>query len=586
MPDTNTTKSFSVQDPARRIADLFRGRASLSQSRAGFLLGAIVFLLFITVVALYIAPDIAKKDVEVAEDVVDSDDGPANKAVKPIHLNGIASCGETAVTVGDDGGIAISKDQGRSWDNIEVAVNRDLLAVSFSGDCSHIVAAGDRGTLVQSSDEGSSWTIGAQKTTNRIRSVAIDDYGLTSVAVGHNGLFIVSNDGMRTSQKVLGLRDEVGVNVELSDDGRFAIVNTRRGSVHVFRKDEAGTFNLLSKYDGGDTDFGVAVVTDYSGDALKASIFGENRAILSYAGPNQWSYTNRPDTSDRREIVDVVVHGDKLLAVGDDGLYMTSVDGSRWNHPNSVQGNDLTSVAMNESGTVAAAVGEDGTVLVALTEQPWWAGPEGEPHWNFVDIGVTSELLDVTFVSNDRFLAVGEKMRVIGDVERTSLHICEVSMSAGSKIQTMCVRASDVGKVIVEEDTGSRAHAYGAASEYSDDAGADEQTARGRHWWADERLLSIIQNNVIRLGTITLFMFIASHLFRLTRYHFRLAAYYQARADALDLVDGKRFSGPVDVSELERTMLALSPDHLEATTESTSSTGATRPIMPSLPLSG
>ena len=493
------------------------------------------------------------------------------ETLRPVHLNDIASCAETVVAVGDDGAVSVSNDRAQSWKNVENAFDGDFLAVAFSADCSHVVAAGTRGILLESSNGGTSWSSGVSVTRNTINSVAINKDGTTRVAVGRNGLFIASSHGTAW-QKMTGLGDEIGSSVALSDDGQAAVVASRHGSVQLFEKKQNGEFTLRSKFDRGSTRFKVVVVDDRS--SFRAFAFGENRAILAYANQG-WRYVNDPDQEDRRDIVDVAVHGGNFLAVGDGGLQMASIDGRNWNSPKGFQGNDLTSIAINGNGTAAVSVGADGTILFALTDRNWWAGSHaGRPLWKLISVRTTSEFSGVTFVAEDKFAVVGEMTRMQGNVsEQTSVYLCDLYENTNQlSPNAPCVLADGVGKIVREERMES---ASGDGVDKAVDGGDNIR------WWADETFIELLQNNVIRLGTIMLFLFMASHLFRLARYYSRLAAYYRARADAFAL-SSQEFSGPSNMAEMEQAMLTLSPDHLE-TRVTASSTGISQSMLRPLP---
>lgn len=267
------------------------------------------------------------------------------------------------------------------------------------------------------------------------------------------------------------------------------------------------------------------------------------------------------------DFLDVTARESKFLAVGRSGIQVASVDGKKWSSPSGLQGNDLNSVAMNRSATAAVAVGEDGTILLALTDPDWWAGKfrEEEWAWESIDLRTTSEFTGVTFVSEDEFVIVGHKRIVRGsDSRRTSLYFCDLPDNLNSTTSSQevdCFPVDGIEKALEEKSPKSGGE---------DDVGAAARDY-DTNWWSNRAFIELLQTNVIRIGTITLFVFLASHLFRLARYYSRLAAYYRARSDALGL-SSEKFSQPTNVADMERLMFALSPDHLETKPSTNSST--------------
>lgn len=518
--------------------------ANRSSCKAFTSLFVIAVLLAITAFVLVFARPIAQRDVAIGQE-------PIRERLIPVHLNDIASCRETVVAVGDDGAVSMSTDQSRSWENVENEFDRDFLAVAFSTDCSHIIAVGDGGALLESPDGGESWIARVGITENTINSVAVNEDGTTSVAVGRDGLFIASTRGGNWN-KVTGLENGVANSVAIDGSGEIAVVTSRSDPVRVFQRGQDGKFALRSWSDReDDTRLNAAVVVG-DGDQLSALFFGEDRAILAYTHPDDWDYLVSQDHEDRRDLLDVAVHDSKLIAVGRDGIQMASMDGmdrEKWSDPMGPQGNDLNSVAMNEGGTAAVAVGDDGTVLLALTNENWWSRRfDGRMPWELINLHTTAQFSGVTFVSDNRFAVVGQKKSVQGnDLGKTSLYSCNLpdNLSATTAGQSAaCNLVDGVGKMVKQEDESNL-------------------EVTNPSWWSDLTLVGVLQINVLRVGAITLFLFIASHLFSLARYYSRLSAYYLARADALRL-SSREFSRPGNVVEVEQLMYALSPDHLEA----------------------
>ena len=67
----------------------------------------------------------------------------------------------------------------------------------------------------------------------------------------------------------------------------------------------------------------------------------------------------------------------------------------------------------------------------------------------------------------------------------------------------------------------------------------------------------------VRVATVLVLFFMVQYLISLTRYSLRLAAFYDARRDAVLLTAEDRLPQPGSIAELDRMMRAMSPDALD-----------------------
>jgi photosystem II stability/assembly factor-like uncharacterized protein len=72
-------------------------------------------------------------------------------------LNGLASAGSRIVAVGQRGHVLSSTDAGKSWQQAEVPVSSDLVAVSFANDSTGW-AVGHDGVVLRTTNAGTTWT--------------------------------------------------------------------------------------------------------------------------------------------------------------------------------------------------------------------------------------------------------------------------------------------------------------------------------------------------------------------------------------------------------------------------------------------
>lgn len=425
------------------------------------------YILYFFVVAMLIVPAVcwllhSTQGIEGrrGQPAPDAQEPAAIPTLNPVDLNDIASCGRTAVVVGDDGAIAVSNNGAQSWKNVELASDDHLLTVAFSTDCSHAVAAGGGGTLLESSDGGNSWTAAPNGTNNEIRSVAINEDGNTRVAVGDGGLFIASINGERWNE-VRGLGRGDGNSVALSESGQETIVTSGRNPVRIFKKDREGHFVLQSEYSEDGQRFMASIVeSGTSFSALAVGSVDRERAILTYTDRDRDKWTSLQGNQERYLLLDIAAREGKFLAVGRKGIQVASIDGREWSSHRVQRGSyNLNSVAMNGHATAAVTVGESGTVLFALTDSDWWAGKFRERwEWARIDLLTKSEFTGVTFVSESEFVVVGERGTVQGDDSRTtSLYLCDLPNHMNSATRShddACTLINGIGKMVEKKALG------------------------------------------------------------------------------------------------------------------------------------
>lgn len=246
---------------------------------------------------------------------------------------------------------------------------------------------------------------------------------------------------------------------------------------------------------------------------------GDDGAILYSAdvtaGDGGWE--RRTDKEDRSDFKDVAFGGQNatVVAVGRRGVVRRSVDGGQtWSSSDSKQGNTLEAVSFGDKGEIVIAVGRDGTVLVSEDKGVSWAFRDSRTANRLYGVALDAQSSTAIIVGDDIF----------------------PEMITISKDDISFPEETDPEK-----------------------SGAGEQ----RESSPTTPLTSWIQNNLLRVGITVLFMFMAQHLFGLVRYKFRLAAYYDARRDAVLMIPADDFPRPKNIAEIEQLMQALSPDTLE-----------------------
>jgi photosystem II stability/assembly factor-like uncharacterized protein len=108
-------------------------------------------------------------------------DTPASKSQLASRglLNGLARAGQRLVAVGQRGHVLFSDDAGKHWQQAEVPVSSDLVAVSFA-DADNGWAVGHDGVVLHSADGGRTWKL--QLDGRRIGELMVDYYSRPDVA--------------------------------------------------------------------------------------------------------------------------------------------------------------------------------------------------------------------------------------------------------------------------------------------------------------------------------------------------------------------------------------------------------------------
>ena len=524
---TSETSKTDGQD-FEKLAEGFERRAVESRKKGRVHLFLIFLLLAGTIMGWYLTNYIATKDVEASRKV-------ARELItaRPIGFEDIASCGETTIAVGRRGVIRISTDHGRTWEDSSNATRRTLNAIEFDKDCMVAIAAGDTGVVLVSTDGGSTWDAPETYTRNDFYDVALSADGRTAIAAGDKGLLRFSDDGGKTWENPGNVTGQDVNGVALNGDGDTAVAVGENNLIKVFTREEQDSKEKWKEGEDWTDDSGKErddfEAVALSSDGKSAVVVGDDGAILFSADvtAEDGGWDRKTGKKARSNFNDVAFSRKTAVAVGRRGVIWASTDGGKnWNFFDSKQGNTLEAVALSGDGKIAVAVGRDGTVLVS------------EDHgrsWKLRTTVAPSRLRAVAFGAKDN-----------------------VAMIVGGNTTVLRSESSD-GQILpkmeiipVEGDTRE------TRTPPADEARDGQSSQR-----TFENLFALFQSDFLRVGITVLFMFMAQHLFGLARYEFRLAAFYDARRDAILLTPADAFPRSRDIDELDQFMQALSPDALE-----------------------
>ncbi|HEY2559987.1 MAG TPA: YCF48-related protein [Caldimonas sp.] len=306
----------------------------------------------ILAVALAAAAWGATAPEKAARDVLDT---PALKSALASRslVNGLALAGDRVVAVGQRGQVLFSDDHGKSWQQADVPVSSDLVAVSFPT-AENGWAVGHDGVVLASGDGGRTWTrqldgrtmgdvlvkyysasgdakwlaeakrIAAQGAENPLLDVWFDD-AKNGYVVGAFGLLLRTADGGKTWEPLLHATD--------NPKGLHLYAVHRVGADLYI----AGEQGLLLKLDRSSGRFAAANIP-YQGTLF--GVLGNERVVLAFGlrgnvvrstdGGRNWQAVSTgvqvgltAGTIDERGRIVLVSQAGHVLASADDGATFT-----------------------------------------------------------------------------------------------------------------------------------------------------------------------------------------------------------------------------------------------------------------------
>lgn len=284
---------------------------------------------------------------------------PAQKSAAAIHaaILGTAKAGKRIVAVGDYGTILLSDDDGKTFrQSASVPVSSTLTAVSFADD-KNGWAVGHWGVILNTADAGEHWHV--QRTDTKEDRPLFSVYFFDrqeGVAVGLWSLVLATRDGGKTWDPV---SLPIPPNGGKADRNLFKTFASAKGSLFVAA--ERGT--IVSSDDRGKTWHYIQTAykgSFWSGIALKGG-------PLLVAGLRGTIYRSNDDgqswqaihSGTKSSITDIVEMGDKVVAVGLDGVQVESAD----------QGASFASVQRDDRLSMTAAVGSSAAALVRFSKK-------------------------------------------------------------------------------------------------------------------------------------------------------------------------------------------------------------------------
>ena len=382
--------------------------------------------------------------------------------------------------------------------------------MQFLADGSRGWVVGENGLVRATADGGKSWTEQASGTQSDLFSVQFLADGLRGWAVGAIGTIRATADGGKS------WTEQAGDLLSFLSSAQFLADGLRGwavGDSGMIRATVDGGKSWTEQASGTESDlFSVQLLAD----GLRGWAVGRNGTIRATVdGGKSWTEQASGTQSDlfSGQFLDDGLRG---WAVGDSGTIRATADGGKsWTEQASGTDNHLASVQFLADGLRGWAVGSNGTIL-------------------------RLETCDFSAISDAKtYQDYGAALLALSaDAPDLRSHYDDAFLTIEKKIKEYVASIAEFKKEIQQLDRdNSQAKVQGLFDE--------------REWF------SFARSSVTRLGVVGFFVYFISLLSNLYRYMIRMAAFYNARADALMLMDPSKIGFDVLVDKLAPDALSF-----------------------------
>ncbi|MCU1751988.1 WD40/YVTN/BNR-like repeat-containing protein [Pseudomonas sp. 6D_7.1_Bac1] len=283
-------------------------------------------------------------------DVLDTPAAPSELAAKGL-LTGLASTGERLVAVGQHGHILYSDDTGQHWQQAQVPVSSDLVAVHFPS-AQQGWAVGHDGVVLHSTDAGQTWS--RQLDGRQVGPLLLEYY----------------------QNQLARQPDSPDLQARVVDAQRMIEEGADKPFLDVwFESDRVGyivgAFNLIFRTDDG--------------------------------GGHWTPWLDRTDNPTALNLYAVRPIGDDLFIVGEQGLVMKlNRESGRFN---------ATPTPYN--GTFFGITGKSGAALVFGLRGNVYRSVDGGASWNKIDLGLALSITASAVTADGRIILVSQAGHVL-----------------------------------------------------------------------------------------------------------------------------------------------------------------------------
>ncbi|MEP7147081.1 MAG: YCF48-related protein [bacterium] len=264
--------------------------------------------------------------------------------------------GATGFSVGENGTILRTENEGLTWESLCKFTNKDLNALYFGNDKTGY-AAGERGAIFKTNDLGNSWTDQTHYMNLDYKDIHFTD-NETGIAAGGNPenerafIFKTTNGGTNWYEVYDSLGLGVCNSIEFIDNAKWLVAADNGNILKTIDAGESWESNNLSDEDLHSIAFTNSLnglVTGATGVVFKSTDGGiewQRKLAGTYVTLNSIKYFNTCN----------------VIAAGNEGTIITSNDcGNNWTVVPKITNNNLFSVDIINDGIFA--FGEYGTII-------------------------------------------------------------------------------------------------------------------------------------------------------------------------------------------------------------------------------
>ena len=469
--------------------------------------------------------------------------------------------GRHGVVVGHEGSVFVTQNGGQTWSvpkGLELKEDEWIAAATFGPDGRHGVVVGHEGSVFVTRNGGQTWSVQKDLKLKEGEWIVVATFstdGRHGVVGGHEGSVFVTQDGGQTwsVQKDLKLKEgEWIVVATFSTDGRHGVVGGYEGSVFV-TQDGGQTWSVPK---GLELKEGEWIITATFGPDGRHGVVGarEGSVFVTQNGGKTWNVPKGLKLEEGEWIITATFGPDGRHGVvgGDEGsVFVTQNGGKTWSIPKGLElkGERIVTAAFDANGRFGVVAGSEGSVFVTQI----FVTQSSELKWNSTELDHqgTSFIDVVSAIPGGRdFVAVDSD---------GGIHLLKAypDMAEWEK------RPLDAMRILIQEDEILRKSVIGReitkflntalSADGNVDSGEGSKPGNGMGFFSD--LLGKLA--VMRVVTLIVVFFLVQILVRLHQYSLRLAAFWDARADAVLLARSFAYHSAETFDDL---VAALAPD--------------------------
>ena len=424
--------------------------------------------------------------------------------------------GGTGVVAGHRGSVFLTRDGGENWISPDLSLERGerITAVTFSADGGTGMVAGDEGSVFLTRDGGENWISPdlSLERGERITAVTFSADGGTGMVAGDEGSVFLTRDGGENwiSPDLSLERGERITAVTFSADGGTGMVAGDEGSVFLTR-------------DGGENWISPDLSLEHGEQITAMTFSADDNASMIYRITTS-VFLKRDNEENGNPANLFFRHGERLTAAASSAngetrmvasdrgsVFLTKDSGENWSRLNLSLGFTewVTEAAFSADGETGVMAGDGGSVFLTRDGGESWESKKGEDlrsRDSFSSVTLTTEDAYVAETSNrDRYLL---NNYMLPERPRSLVNIHKIMGNDAILMNSNIYK--QIGAFLYDTESIST----------GDNSGG----------WFSDILEGLTGKRIIALLALFFLMHV---LVRLHQYSLRLAAFWDARADAV-----------------------------------------------------